>query len=644
MSFALILSGGPMVLAQENAGGESKDSEDDVLLEEMIITGSRIEREKGFGQVSPVTVIGAEDIVSFGFDRIEDILNTMPQVQPDKNAFIQNGSTGTASLDLRGLGPARTLVLINGRRLQPGGTNTQYVDVNQIPTAMVKRVEVLTGGASAIYGADAVAGVVNFIMRDVKGIEISVGGSGYQHDNDNSYMQGLMNDACIAYPSGSTGIDGKTYNIDLVMGSDFAGGRGNATVYATYRENDALLMDTRDYATCALMDWGACGGSSNAAVPNFAIAPMTPDAETGAIDWANEGFFGLQPDGSFNDTDYNIFNYNPFQHFMRPDERWTAGAFLDYEVNKNATAYMEIQYFNDRSHSQMAPSGTFYDANHILPLTYFPAAMQTSLSTYFPGQQWFKVQIGKRNTEGTARDEITDHTSFRIVAGIKGAITDNWDYDVSYLKGRTISSSTYLNDFYKPAVLEAISVACAADPDCLDYDVFTYMGVTAAQAADLTAVGISNNETSIEVYSGIVKGDLGMGLPAGNINVAAGVEYREETYEDIRDYVYEQGFLMGQGGPRPSLFGKFDVTELFGEASIPLLADMAFADKLFLNLALRYSDHNITGADMTYRAGLDWQTNDMLRVRTGYNRAVRSPNLEEFFESEYVNLFYGSDP
>jgi iron complex outermembrane receptor protein len=270
--------------------------------------------------------------------------------------------------------------------------------------------------------------------------------------------------------------------------------------------------------------------------------------------------------------------------------------------------------------------------------------MQASLATYFPGQQWFKVQIGKRNVEGAPRDEITDHTSFRIVTGIKGAITDNWDYDVSYLKGRTISSSTYLNDFFRPAVEEAISVACAADPDCLDYDVFTYMGVTPEMAAGLTAVGISNNETSIEVFSGIIKGDTGVGFAAGNINVAAGYERREETFEDIRDYLYEEGLLMGQGGPRPSLIGSFDVSELFGEASIPLLADMPFAKNLTMNLALRWSDHNITGSDTTYRAGLDWKTNDMLRVRTGFNRAVRSPNLEEFFEVEFVNLWYGNDP
>src|SRR5690606_28224344 len=123
------------------------------------------------------------------------------------------------TLDLRGMGAQRTLVLVNGRRLQPGGIYTQSADVNQIPAALVQRVEVLTGGGSATYGADAVAGVVNFVMNDdFEGFEVTVGGSGYQHDNDNKYIQGLMDQRDYDYPTGSSGIDGKTINIDLTMG------------------------------------------------------------------------------------------------------------------------------------------------------------------------------------------------------------------------------------------------------------------------------------------------------------------------------------------------------------------------------------------------------------------------------------------
>ncbi|MCJ7814858.1 MAG: TonB-dependent receptor plug domain-containing protein, partial [Xanthomonadales bacterium] len=194
--------------------------ESDSVIEEVIVTGSRIISEEGFGRTSPVVVVGMDDISSYGLTRVEDILNNLPQIESSQNAFFSGGATGTASINLRGLGSERTLVLINGRRMPPGGLNTEAADINQIPAAMIERVEVLTGGASATYGADAVAGVVNFIMRRIDGVEVSAGISGYQHDNRNSYMQELMDQSDFTYPTGSSGIDGKAYNIDIAMGGD----------------------------------------------------------------------------------------------------------------------------------------------------------------------------------------------------------------------------------------------------------------------------------------------------------------------------------------------------------------------------------------------------------------------------------------
>jgi iron complex outermembrane recepter protein len=645
MIFTLLLSSGSIALAEESKGEDSKDT-DDVTLEEIVVTGSRIAREKGFGQTSPVMVMGKEDISSYGLTRMEDVLNTMPQIETGQNAFNSNGSTGTASLDLRGLAPERTLVLMNGRRFQPGGTNTQSVDINQVPAAMVERVEVLTGGASAIYGADAVAGVVNFILRKVQGIELSLGSSAYQHDNNNSYMQGLMNDAGYSYPSGDSGFDGNTYNIDLLAGTDFAGGKGNATLYATWRKNKSLLSGERDYSSCALDSTGTeCGGSGNTPVPNFYIYPRDP--ETGEYNYDDEFFATLQPDSSLTDWNGNLYNYAPINHFQRPDERWSAGGLFDLEVNEHATAYMEVQFFNDHSRAQIAQSGTFFAEAYYLPIdnALFPATFQASLADRFPGADMFEFWIGKRNVEGGPRVEILDHSSFRIVTGLRGPINDNWDYDISYLKGRTTSSSTYMNDFFAPKLALAVdAAACADDPDCVPYNVFTYQAITPEEAAAQGGVAVSNNVTSIQTVTGVVRGDLGMGLPAGNINVAGGYEYRGETYEDIRDYVYEEGLLLGQGGPRPSLEGDFNVHDLFGEADIPLLADKPFTKNLTLNLALRWSKHNMTDTSTTYRAGLDWNTNDMLRFRTGYNRAIRSPNIEELFETQFVGLWSGTDP
>lgn len=615
-----------------------------MMLDEIVITGSRIAREDGFGQSSPVTVIGIEDITSLGLTRMEDVLNAMPQLEAAQSSFISNGSTGTASLDLRGLTAARTLVLINGRRVQPGGTNTQYVDINQVPANMVERVDVLTGGASATYGSDAVAGVVNFVMRRAQGVELSFGTSGYQHNNDNDYIQGLMDAKNFSYPDGSSGIDGKTYNIDFVAGSDFAGGRGNATVYAAWRKNDELRQASRDYSSCALNGAGtSCGGSGNAIIPNFYMGPLDAD---GLLDWNNYQYLTLDTDSSLIASEGNQYNYAPINHFMRPDERWSAGGFADLEINQNATVYFELQFANDNSRAQIAESGTFFAEEYYLPVdnTLFPAAFQASLATWFPGEDTIAMLIGKRNVEGGPRSEITDHSSFRIVGGVKGEITDDLNYDISYLKGRTSSTSTYINDFFAPNIATAVDgAACAADSDCIPYQVFTYQGITSEQAAGLTGVANAANQTAIEMVSAHVTADLGVGLPAGDIIAVAGFDWREETFEDLRDSVYENGMLLGQGGPRPSLEGSFTVTEGFAEASIPLLADMPGVQNLTMDLALRVSEHSATGTDATYRVGFDWQSIDMLRVRAGYNRAVRAPNIEELFESQFINLWSGID-
>lgn len=646
ISIALILGEGSVVLAQDDAQG-SAEAYQNFILDPIVVTGSRIVREDGFGQTSPVTSIGMEDIKSFGYTRLEDVLNCLPQFDANQTAFKSNGATGTASIDLRGLSPKRTLVLINGRRMQPGGTNTQFVDINQIPAAMVERVDVLTGGASAVYGSDAVAGVVNFIMREVDGVELSLGASGYQHHNDNKYIQSLMDEKGYNYPTGNSGIDGKAYDIDFAAGNQFADGRGHATIYATWRKNDELLQSKRDYSSCALDSAGTeCGGSGNSPVPNFIIGPLVPDTADGKFDWDNYWEATLQEDSSLDDWVGNLYNYAPPNHFMRPDERWSAGGFADLVINESATVYIEVMHTNDHSCAQIAESGTFFDEEYYLPIdnALFPETFQNSLASKWPDQKWFGFLIGKRNTEGGPRVQYLDHDSLRIVGGVKGDITKNWSYDVSCLEGQTTSTSSYLNDFLADHIRTAInSEACAADESCLPYQVFTYQGVTPEQAAGLSGTANSVNKTSIEMVSASLEGNLGVGLPAGDILVAGGYEFRKETYEDIRDYVYEQGLLLGQGR-KPSISGDFYVSEIFGEANIPILADAPAVRDLTMDLALRLSDHNITGPDTTYRVGLDYTPVDRLRIRTGYNRAVRSPNIEELFAPRYVTLWSGIDP
>ena len=627
-----------IVLAQE-------DTDDEVLTtEEVLVTGSRIATVDGFGATSPVTVVNAEEIANLGFVNIEQVMNSLPSIQADQNANISNGSTGTATIDLRGMGTNRTLVLINGRRMQAGGAQTQAPDVGQIPTVALERVDVLTGGASATYGADAVAGVVNFITRKMDGVEIRAGWSGHRHDNDNGYIQPLLDARGFDYPTGTEGPDGENYQIDFIMGSDFADGRGNATIYGTWREQKELRQEARDYSAGALTGSATgVGGSANAIVPNYFLAPTVvggqgPAGTNGrAYDYGQEFFGNLTPEGGLKGWDgTNRYNYAPVNHFLRPIEQWSVGAFAEYELNEHFTPYFETMFASNTSRAQIAESGTFFAEAYILDLDDFPAPFQAALiDLYGSDYDEYGVYVGKRNVEGGPRSDNTSHDSFRIVTGLKGDINDTWSYDVSYLYANTRSTSTYVNDFFAPNITKNI------DPDTADilYDVFTYQGVTSEQANALTGVGILNGNSSTEVINGFVTGDL-FALPTASdpIKVVVGYEWREETFERLSDTVFEEGQLLGQGGPTPSLIGSYNVTEFFGEANVPLL------DGLALDLAYRYSDYSTVGGQDTYRAGLDWQPIDLVRFRVGYNRAVRAPNAAELFAVNNLGLWAGVDP
>jgi len=629
-------------LAQDQQSDEFSDD----MIEEVVVTGSRLISQDGFGRTSPVTVLGMDEISSYGLTRVEDVLNNLPQIEAAQNAFISNGGTGTASLDLRGLGTNRTLVLINGRRMQSGGVWTEAPDINQIPAFMIERVEVLTGGASATYGADAVAGVVNFIMRKFDGVEIQTGVGAYQHNNNNDYIQGLMDNAGFTYPTGSSGLDGWSYNFDIAMGSEFADGRGNATAYISWRKNNELKQEARDFSSCALNAAGTvCGGSGNAIIPNFIIAGVDAD---GGFDWTDYVLTTLQPDSSLADQwAENRYNYNPINHFMRPTERWSAGAFVDYEINEHAVVYMETMLAYNETTGQIAESGTFFNEPYFLPLDnpLFPPNYRASLEELFPGVDPVAIYIGKRNTEGGPRSDVLTYSSFRVVAGVKGVLSENWDYDVSYLHGQTSSNSTYINDFLAPSITTAVDGdLCAATPGCIPYEVFTFEGVTPEAAASVGGTAIKTNTTSLDSFEAFVTGNTGYGFSAGDIIVAGGYQWLQQDWISIADTLYEQGLLLGQGGPSPSVGGLIRSNQLFVEANIPLIADRSWSQMMTLDLAYRWSDYSTTGTNSTYRIGIDWQAVDSLRLRTGYNRAVRAPSVAELFTPNNLGLWTGTDP
>jgi outer membrane receptor protein involved in Fe transport len=633
-----------VLLAGISFQGAAAEEDEIEKIERVQVTGSRIKRTD-LETSSPVTVLSAEEIKLSGFTRVEDILNQLPQIEAAENSFLSNGATGTATIDLRGLGSNRTLVLINGRRMQAGSITSQVADINQIPTSLIKRVDVLTGGAAAVYGADAVAGVVNFVMNDdFDGISLNVGTSGYQHNNNNKYIQGLMDDEGYDYDSGNTGIDGESYSIDFTVGGAFGSGKGHAVGYVTYNRQVELLQASRDYSSCALGgDGQSCSGSSTTPNPHFDIFPVVD----GEVDFDQEFFGYLNPNGEgFIDDDGYRYNFAPVNHFLRPNERFTFGTFIDYEINEHFRPYLEFSFMHNRTAGQIAESGTFYndeilfDYNNPLLSDIQKEQLQELFGQTADDQ--FVAYIGKRNVEGGPRENNLEHSSYRILTGMEGEINDNWSYDVSYNYSATSSSSVYKNDLLSPKIaprVGAVGTECLEEDGCLFYNVFELDGVTAEQAAQLAGVGTQTGLVTQIIYSGYVSGEFDWSLPTASLPIAAvfGVERREQDYERISDTIYEEGQLLGQGGPSPSLYGSIDVNEVYGELQIPVL------DELNISAAARWSDYSTTGADTTYSIGADYTLADSYKFRTSYAKVVRAPNVGELFSAQSLSLWSGAD-
>ena len=264
------------VLAQAAPTGPTPDE-----VEQIIVTGSRIPQPNLEG-TSPVTMVGQQEVKLEGTMQVESLINNLPMAFADQGGNISNGASGTATVNLRSLGSNRTLVLVNGRRLPAGSPRGPVApDINQIPAALIERVEVLTGGASAVYGSDAVAGVVNFIMKDdFEGVQFDGNYSGYQHNNDDNFMRGIVSDA--GYPKAPGSVwDGESYSLSITMGSNFADGKGNATVFFGYSHTDALLQSERDSSACALAcsttaESRYCGGSGTSYPGSFRVGNITP--------------------------------------------------------------------------------------------------------------------------------------------------------------------------------------------------------------------------------------------------------------------------------------------------------------------------------------------------------------------------------
>ena len=643
----------------------------DEAASDIVVTGSRIARPN-LEAASPVTVVSAEAIKEFGATKIEDLTNSLPQVTAGQNAGRSNGADGTATINLRGLGTSRTVVLIDGRRLMPGGINGgSGADLNFIPAALVSGVELLTGGASATYGADAVAGVVNFKMnRDFRGVRVDAQYGFYQHNNNNS-VRDIVNQRFQA-PEGNV-TTGQAYDATLALGAGFDDGRGNIVAYAGYRHETAITQDKYDYSMCTLNENGdgsnfACGGSGTPARARF-----------GGFSSANKTLAGLSG-SAFTLLDNNslrtyasstdAYNFGPANYYRRPSDRYTAGAFAEYEINDSFKPYMDVMFMDYSTKAQIAPSGAFYGVRTVNcdnPLLLANPTLSTAACGADAGTETDStILIGKRNIEGGNRYNDIGFNQFRIVTGMKGDITDSWSYDVSAQMGQIKVANTYRNDVSNERINRALqvvnvngvatckSVVDGSDSSCVPYNVFKAGGISSAAAAYIGIPQVITGTTKEKIFAAQVTGDLGsIGLQsplAGEaVKVAFGAEKRTESLETSPDLAYIKGDAAGAGGPTLPVMGTYSVQDLFAETSLPIVTDHAFFQDLSLELGFRRSTYSVTGKDSknsenTWKIAGSWKPIDEITFRASRNRAVRSPNIAELFTSASVGLFEGADP
>jgi iron complex outermembrane recepter protein len=546
-------------------------SAQDTTVDTVVVTGSRIPQQ-GLYSSSPVTAVSQQEMKLEGTTSVETLLNNLPSVFADQTSTMSNGATGTATVDLRGLGSVRTLVLVDGTRLMPGDPISPVPDLNDIPAALVDHVEVLTGGASAVYGSDAESGVVNFIMRkDFEGIEFDGQYGIDQSDNTNSYERNMITPHIggLGFAYAPEGImDGQSDTGTVIMGTNTANGKGNVTAYIGYRNSEPVLEAARDFSACTTAFVGnklACGGSSNYdrfySLNNSAASSAGTLKPSGQIDnfVKGNGTAGAGTFVPYTGATSQKYNYGALNYLQRPDTRWTGGFFGHYEVNKELDVYTSFMFTDDDSIAQIAPSGLFlgdgtisgsFDnincANPLLSAqenkqlcgdivgdSFVPNA-QYAAGGYYGGQAngvcatqfgiagcqagQATVEAGRRNIEGGDRQSELRHISYRAQIGAKGDLGDGWSYDVYAQYGETIFQESVLNYFSisktglaDQAVYNASGqIVCASGGKCVPGDFYSGVGgLTLPMEQYLAATGLEDGSTNEGILSGSLTGDFG---------------------------------------------------------------------------------------------------------------------------------------
>lgn len=598
----------------------------------IVVTGSLI-RNPNLVQATPVNVTTADTIALRQSNTAEEVLRQVPGIVPNIGSAVNNGATGSTYVDLRGLGSNRNIVLLDGQRIVPADLQGR-VDLNNIPLALISRVDALTGAAVTTYGADAITGVVNFVTKkDFAGVDLAV--------SNQLTEKG----------------DGNYFRADVTTGVNFDDGRGNAVLSIGYQKSNAVYQGDRDFSNISLDSFSGTAGGSGTTVPSrFSI-----DGANKVIDPSS----GLLKDG------FTAFNFNPYNIFQTPFQRFNIFAQANYQISDAVEVYTRGMFSKNTIKTIIAPSGLFAEAltipysNPFLPagaagqfcaangLTAAECvAARAATDPTDPNYKTFDTVVRRRFVETGTRDSKYTTNVFDYSLGFRGALTKtvNWDVRASYGESDRLQTITgyVLKSRVQNAVLATNPDKClnGSTDGCVPINLFGPAGsITAAQAAYTLSPSTTANNTSLVQVRGLLSGDFGLTIPTASepIGFAAGAEYRKYKAAQVSDTLAKTpGELGGAGGAAPDIDGTYSVWEGYGELVVPIVADKPLFKSLTVEGGVRYSHYNVrlgkkTDA-WTYKFGGSWEPVDQLKLRTNYARAVRAPNIAELFTPRNVGL------
>jgi len=646
--FALVC--GAVSSASFSANTLAAEEGADDQAQRITITGSRIKRDE-FVANAPVASVGEVEFDMTNTINTESLLNTLPQVVPGLDRTSNNPGNGTATIDLRGLGTNRTLVLIDGTRAV-ASDSSMVVDINSIPTSLIKDVQVLTGGASAVYGSDAVAGVVNFILKDdFEGVEVGT-----------SYEVTEQGDAAI-------------FSTDFTLGGNFADGRGNVVFNISRTKRDPLFQGDRDFSFFAQFD--SVDGNGNPILINGGSSgvPGTSIFSGGLCDFSSSCGVTFDSNGlarpfvtTGNNNDY--YNYAPVNYIQLPQTRDQATVLGHYEFADAHEVYGRALFTRSKVPQQLAPTPIFQVAQFTLDGNPFidPASQAVLSAAHGDGvdsdndgiDDTATAFIRRRLVEVGPRIVDSQFTSYQFQWGVRGNIAgSNWDYDAYMSRGETELNFTQFGnvnrDRFQQALLLDLSDptgGTCADPSangstvgCAPINIFGPGNISEAGAAFLRTAVAAVGELQQNIAAVTVTGDTeGMiELPGGPIGVAAGYEYIEYKSDFRPSQDLAAGTIAGFNGQSP-IGGGYDVDSFFFEARLPILDGAEWADSLEAELAYRSSDYSIAGSTDASKISLSWAPVEQVRFRLGFNEAIRAPNIAELFAPQDEGFPGATDP